>query len=83
VLDVRLDVTEPAGPLPTLGVQHVLGDRSLPTLPVRPHLRVDAGRATPEAFDCPMFSRVDGIYPIYVGHIKTSVALAALVAGEA
>ncbi len=80
---VRLDVTEPAGPLPTLGVQHVLGDRSLPTLPVRPHLRVDTGRATPEALDCPMFSRVDGIYPIYVGHIKTSVALAALVAGEA
>ncbi len=59
---VRLDVTEPAGPLPTLGVQHVLGDRSLPTLPIRPHLRVDTGRATPEALDCPMFSRVDGIY---------------------
>jgi len=80
---VRLDVTEPARPTATLDVQHVLGDRSLPTLPIRPHLRVDTGRATPEAFDCPMFSRVDGIYPIYVGHIKTSVALAALVAGEA
>lgn len=63
----------------------VRGDRALPQLPVQPHLRaVDDRVSRPKpGFECPIYSRIDGRFPIADGFLSVKVALALLIAGEA
>ncbi len=62
----------------------VRGDRARPRLPVQPHLRaVDDRLRTPApGCECPVYSRVNGRYPVFVGFLPVAEALALLVAGE-
>lgn len=57
----------------------------MPRLPVQPHLRAVDDRRKPLApgFECPLYSRIDGRYPVFEGFLPVRDALAALVAGEA
>lgn len=63
----------------------ILGDRALPMLAVQPHLRVVDDRRLPlrAGYECPLYSRVDGRYPVFSEFMPVRDALAVLVAGEA
>lgn len=63
----------------------IAGDRAMPRLPIAPHLRaVDRRLCTPlPGFECPLFSRINGRFPQFDGHVPVEDALAELVAGEA
>ncbi len=63
----------------------VPGDRALPTLHVRPHLRAVDDRVAQPApgTECPLYSRIGGQYPVFDGFLPMRDALALLVAGEA
>ncbi len=62
----------------------VRGNRAVPVLPIREHLRVVERRVAPPGYDklCPVFAVVDG-HLTFVKSISTDAALATLVAGEA
>ncbi len=56
----------------------------MPRLPIQPHLRAVDDRPGPRrpGFECPVYSRVNGRYPVFVGFLPVAEALAMLVAGE-
>ncbi len=62
----------------------IAGDRSMPRLPIAPHLRAVDGRGSVKpGCECPLYSRVDGRWPCFEGYIPVEMALNLLVAGEA
>lgn len=62
----------------------IAGDRSMPRLPIAPHLRAVGGRGPVEpGGECPLWSRIDGRWPCFEGFIPTTMAASLLVAGEA
>ncbi len=67
------------------GLVVILGTRCTPRLPVAAHLRAVDDRVSPPApdFECPLYNRVAGRYPVFVGFVTVEVALGLPFAGEA
>jgi hypothetical protein len=63
----------------------IRGDRSAPRLSIAPHLRaVDNRVQRPQpGYECSLWSRIGGRYPVFDGFVDRNTALAMLVAGEA
>lgn len=66
------------------GLPPIKGDRTGPRLPIAPHLRAVDDRPGPlrVGCECPLYSRIDGRYPVFEGFVPAHIALALLVAGE-